>query len=79
MANPEHLAILRQGVDRWNRWRTRYPDIEPDLVQADLRGAELRGANLARAKLNWANMGLLASETDMGDPYSRRQAFNRPT
>jgi hypothetical protein len=21
MANPEHLAILKQGVEVWNKWR----------------------------------------------------------
>ena len=21
MANPEHLAILKQGVEQWNQWR----------------------------------------------------------
>jgi uncharacterized protein YjbI with pentapeptide repeats len=38
MANPEHLAILKKGVEEWNRWRKRNPDIEPDLSGADLRG-----------------------------------------
>ncbi len=25
MANPEHLAILKQGVEVWNEWRKRNP------------------------------------------------------
>ena len=31
MANPEHLAILKQGVEEWNKWRREYPGVEPDL------------------------------------------------
>jgi uncharacterized protein YjbI with pentapeptide repeats len=46
MANPEHVAILKQGVDVWNAWR-RNPDTRwPDLRRADLAGANLRRANL---------------------------------
>ena len=45
MANPEHLAILKQGVEVWNVWR-RMNGIKPDLRGADLQGANLRGANL---------------------------------
>ncbi|MCC6444128.1 MAG: pentapeptide repeat-containing protein [Armatimonadetes bacterium] len=31
MADPKHVAILRQGVPLWNQWRTENPAIEPDL------------------------------------------------
>ena len=31
MANPEHLEILKQGVDVWNRWREENPEVKPDL------------------------------------------------
>ena len=33
MANEEHLRILRQGVDAWNKWREEHPDIEPELAR----------------------------------------------
>jgi hypothetical protein len=31
MANEEHLARLKHGVDAWNQWRAANPDIVPDL------------------------------------------------
>ena len=65
-ANPEHLAILKQGVDAWNEWRKQNPDIRPDLseadlngaylVQADLSGVNLTGADLSGADLSGANL-----------------------
>jgi uncharacterized protein YjbI with pentapeptide repeats len=36
MANPEHLEILKQGVDFWNKWRAENPNIRPDLRNATL-------------------------------------------
>jgi hypothetical protein len=39
MANPEHLEILKQGVEAWNTWRRANPSIEPDLTRASLSGA----------------------------------------
>lgn len=36
MANPEHLAILNQGVEVWNKWRKEHPGHEADLAKADL-------------------------------------------
>ena len=66
MANQEHLDTLRQDVEIWNRWRTEYPDIKPDLresnlresnlINADLSGAELRDADLIDADLGGANL-----------------------
>ena len=33
MANPEHLKILEQGVEIWNKWRKKNLEIEPDLSE----------------------------------------------
>jgi uncharacterized protein YjbI with pentapeptide repeats len=54
MANPEHLAILRQGVKTWNRWRTANRDIRADLSGADLSEARLSTADLSEAILTMA-------------------------
>lgn len=67
MANPEHLEILKQGVEVWNRWRKMYPEIKPDLCFAgltkmklyynlNLSDADLSGAYLSDAKLVMANL-----------------------
>lgn len=34
MANEEHLAILKQGVEVWNQWREQHLQIVPDLRDA---------------------------------------------
>jgi hypothetical protein len=52
MANEEHLKILKQGVEIWNRQREENPEVAPDL-----NGADLRGVNLCRANLRWAHLG----------------------
>jgi Pentapeptide repeats (8 copies) len=61
MPNDEHIAILSKGVDAWNAWRDKNPDIRPnlskaDLSKADLGGAKLSGANLREANLSRANL-----------------------
>jgi len=68
MANPEHVAILRQGVETWNEWRrrNRHLNIVPDLAGANLsntplfdaalNGAILDGADFTRAGLIGANL-----------------------
>ena len=56
MANPEHLEILRQGVEKWNRWRLENPEVIPDLTDAGLSGANLSGANLSGADLSRATL-----------------------
>lgn len=56
MANPEHLDILKQGVEVWNRWRKENDEIDPDLSYANLQGAELQSAELAYADLSDADL-----------------------
>jgi len=56
MANEEHLARLKQGVDVWNRWRDAHPEIEPDLSGVELAAESLRMANLLEANLSGASL-----------------------
>jgi hypothetical protein len=56
MANEEHLAILKQGVKVWNRWREENPSILPDLSTAYISRVDLSEANLSGAKLFEANL-----------------------
>jgi hypothetical protein len=71
MANDEHLKILKQGLEAWNRWRDENDSTQPnlsgavlsganlrsmDLRSADLTGANLRSADLKRADLSGANL-----------------------
>ena len=51
MANEAQLALLRQGVEGWNKWRENNPKVEIDLSGANLRKANLRDANLREADL----------------------------
>lgn len=51
MANPEHLAILKQGVKAWNKWREKKSYLRPVLSGADLRGMDLRDAYLLLTEL----------------------------
>jgi hypothetical protein len=62
MANPEHLAKLKEGVTTWNGWRKKYPDVAPDLSsvllgEVDLFEADLSGANLCGAGFDGAQLG----------------------
>jgi hypothetical protein len=47
MANPEHLAILKKGVEAWNRWRKEKPLIDVDLSEANLAGLDFTGADFS--------------------------------
>jgi hypothetical protein len=68
MANEEHLKILLQGVEVWNRWRNDNPEIEPDLREADLKKAELNQINLRKTNLCRASLsGAHFKKADLGD------------
>jgi len=56
MANAEQLAILGQGVQAWNSWRTQHPDVDIDLESADLNSTNLEWIDLADANLEGADL-----------------------
>jgi len=61
MANQEQLAILKQGVEVWNKWRKENPSIKINLIDAKLAGsdlskADLNGADFLDADLSETNL-----------------------
>jgi uncharacterized protein YjbI with pentapeptide repeats len=56
VANPEHLAKLKDGVEAWNKWRAE-ARVAPDLTRAHLGGANLAAADLSGANLTKARLG----------------------
>lgn len=88
MANEEQLALLRQGVAVWNRWRKEYDESHPDLHGADLRqarlnrinfhGADLREANLSQASLVGANLCFAnLTQANLDDAHLRGAYLSR--
>lgn len=67
MANEEHLAILKQGVEVWNEWRKKNFTEKVNLAGINLRGAELIDINLVESDLNNA---------DLSDTNLRRANLN---
>ena len=63
MANEEHLTILKQGADVWNRWRKDNIKTIPDLTWADLREIKYRvsleGICFREMNLTGANLSYL--------------------
>ena len=49
MANEEQLAILKQGVEVWNKWRDENRDALGGLTEIDLREADLGECNFSKA------------------------------
>jgi uncharacterized protein YjbI with pentapeptide repeats len=66
MTNEEQLALLKAGVEGWNKWRAEdldklfagdFSETKIDLSGADLEGADLNHVNLHSAKLIYASLG----------------------
>jgi hypothetical protein len=56
MVDQEHLDILKQGVEVWNKWREVHLDIKPDLSGADLSYTDLRNADFSYTKLSHTDL-----------------------
>ncbi|MBT5029293.1 MAG: toll/interleukin-1 receptor domain-containing protein [Nitrospinaceae bacterium] len=66
MANPEHIKILKQGTEVWNKWRLANPTVRPDFTGANFTGVNFAGSNFtgvtfAEVDLSGANL----SKTDL--------------
>jgi uncharacterized protein YjbI with pentapeptide repeats len=78
MMNPEHLALLRQGVKTWNNWREQNREIRPCLNEVILSLVDLTGVNLRKADLQGAILiGANLSEADLSDTNLLNADLNR--
>jgi hypothetical protein len=41
MANPEHLQVLKQGIEAWNQWLDGHRNLRPALAGASLYEVKL--------------------------------------
>lgn len=74
--NPEHLAILKQGVKVFNWWRENNKLVRPDLFGFDLQGFDLQGANFAGARLTQVNFrGANLSRANLGQAILEGASF----
>lgn len=78
MANEEHLKILNQGIEAWNQWRKKNPDIQPDLRRINLLWEKLPGADFSGADLFEADFSLAdLSSASFKDAKLSRANFRR--
>lgn len=68
MADPKQLAILAQGAEAWNEWRSSKPEIQADLNGAKLIGADLSKADLTLAHSNGALADVAVRLLQLGAP-----------
>jgi hypothetical protein len=80
MANEEHVARLKQGVDAWNTWRRENPCVSPDLSGVTIPGVNLSGANLIRVNLGRAilfEVNLNGADLGGADPAQHPDSARR--
>jgi uncharacterized protein YjbI with pentapeptide repeats len=77
MGNSEHLSILHQGVEAWNRWRDEHPTVTPELADAKLDGCDLRRYNFKEAKFIGAQMvSADLRDADFGGAFVKDATLN---
>jgi uncharacterized protein YjbI with pentapeptide repeats len=68
MANPEHLAKLREDESAWNAWRKQHPDLEIDLSSANLDEMDLSRRDLRRVDFSLSRLiGASLAFSDLSD------------
>jgi uncharacterized protein YjbI with pentapeptide repeats len=68
MANPEHLAKLKEGVEAWNKWRKDNPEIKRDLTEANLAETNLTEVDLRKTDLGYASLtGAVLERADLSE------------
>ncbi|ESA35950.1 pentapeptide repeat-containing protein [Leptolyngbya sp. Heron Island J] len=79
----EHLEILKQGVEAWNRWREENPDLKPEFSRVNLRGFDCKGANFENANFSYAELRgcrleeANLSKTNLYNAFLRRTNLSR--
>lgn len=63
MANQEYVAILKQGVEVWNKWRKEHSDVRPDISGTNFSNINLSGTNFRIAYLQ----DITLKNTDLHD------------
>lgn len=51
MADETNIALLKQGVNVWNRWRQAHSKVAPNFVGVNLSHVDLSHADLQAADL----------------------------
>ena len=74
MANLKHINLLRQGVEKWNRWRQKNSGTRPDLSGALISGVEIDESdfsdNTKQVLVNNVNLHCVDfSNTDLSGAY----------
>ena len=88
MADSEHFAMLNKGVEAWNTWRKKYPEVQPDLRGATLPNIRLIGADFSDVRAARANFvgkdlsganfrGATLKEADFREAILQRVVLNK--
>ncbi|HXH90166.1 MAG TPA: TIR domain-containing protein [Thermoanaerobaculia bacterium] len=77
MANPKHVAKLKEGADAWNEWRM-MKDEAPDLSGVELDGDSLDGYDLHFADFSNAELeGVSFQGALCNDSWFKKATINR--